>query len=134
MGKIQPKTIWLQRAEGYIEEIERDGEHTVSTFAEAATVLKRWALTAPKDGTYDKCDFKVTYADGDTYEGRFDLEYKHAQEADPLGAHMRDVVTFHAGVRCPAHMTSGKYAAFVGARPDKQIEAAKFLTTYQIGS
>jgi len=132
--KIQPKTIWVRRAEGRTEEIERDGEHTVSTFAEADEVLKRWAWSAPDTGGYDKCDFKVVYEDGEEYEGRFDLKRDHRYGENLLGKHMLDFVTFYAGVRCPGHMKPAQYEAFMHDHADQQIETAKFMLGYQMGA
>lgn len=73
--KIQAKEIWLRRAEGRI-----DGCRAISVVGDnlwqrANEILQRWGTTAPEKGEgYDKCDFKVTFDDGEEYEGRFDLQ------------------------------------------------------------
>lgn len=68
-----PEThIWLARAEDeYPVELCREWEF--SSFLEAQGQLILNAQTAPKGGTYDKHDFKVSFANGSTYSGRYDV-------------------------------------------------------------
>lgn len=64
--------IELTRAEGPIENCGK--AMPVDSWAAADGQLTRWAHTAPEPGQgYDKVDFKVTWADGETYEGRYDM-------------------------------------------------------------
>ena len=53
--------------------------------------------TAPKEMGYDKVDFLVTWEDGETYEGRFDMKYEHKLEENMLGRQITDVLLFYAG-------------------------------------
>lgn len=69
---IRVKSIVLTRAEGSGVEVNKP--MTFSSFAQAAAKLKQWARTAPPGGAYDKCDFKVTWDDGQVYNGRYDLQ------------------------------------------------------------
>lgn len=66
--------ITLKRAEGPTDQV--GNLSIVSTFAQAAAVLKGWADTAPKRGGYDKCDFSLQLqGDCVEYAGRYDLQH-----------------------------------------------------------
>jgi hypothetical protein len=87
IDKIPVKTIRIQRAEGRIG-LDSFDPVTVTTWAEANAILRSWARTAPGPGQgYHKCDFTVTWADGETYNGRYDLEGRETETAD-LEAHI----------------------------------------------
>ncbi len=124
--------IVLTRAEGRAYECV-----TVpcATFKATDTLLRRWARTAPATGGYDKCDFRVEWADGETYNGRFDLKRTHTTGADMLGAQMRRFLGIHAGTFCPAGWTDERVAAYRRAysSPEDQANAARMLESYQIG-
>lgn len=133
---IKPVKIEVHRGEG--PQSECDGKwHAFSTFREAEILLSKWAQTAPKKGGYDKCDFKVTYEDGETYDGRADITHEH-RFGYSLSRHMNDFLTFYAGTRCPPHMKQEDYEAFLarerrGGEESIQKSAAEFLAKYQIG-
>jgi hypothetical protein len=96
---IGVKKITITRAEGPMPGVHvgPDGrlvgfpEATVSGWVEAAGVLARWSTTAPKGGAYDKCDFKITFEDGETYEGTYDLKH-FSEERASLKDHVRKFV------------------------------------------
>jgi hypothetical protein len=73
---IRAVKIELERLEGLVTEVgsvtclPRDGS---SVWNEAAEVLIRWRRTAPAGRGYHKVAFVVTYADGETYSGRYDM-------------------------------------------------------------
>ena len=96
MSKIQPVKVEIRRAEGRADECTDWKSFT--TFRNANLLLGLWARTAPNDGSYHKCDFRVAYADGE-YEGRYDLTQDDAHGTGLLERHMREHVTFSAGVR-----------------------------------
>jgi hypothetical protein len=137
MSKIQIKSIEIERAEGLITECVRV---TVANFAQAESTLGRWSQTAPNNGGYHKCDFKVTFVDGETYEGRYDLSRNRAdQDAPTLKEHILRHVRFYAGAYREAlpsylsHMTLTNYHRMIGRlTTDQQAEYAKFLETYEI--
>lgn len=65
----------LTRAEGPTREC---GKKQIATnWIDADKILKHWARNAPDSGGYYKCDFAVTYDDGEVYTGRYDLK-RHA--------------------------------------------------------
>lgn len=123
-------SIFLERAEGLASECYAV---TVTTWDAATAILQRWARTAPERG-YDKCDFRVTYEDGETYSGRFDLQRRHSTGLELLERHMRDHLQFCSGAWCPAHMGREEYEQFLERRPDVRESARQFLESYQIGA
>jgi len=129
---IKAEKITLHRAEGPSAEcitVE------VRTFAEAERVLRKWRETAPgPGGGYDKTDFIVHYADGETYIGRIDLERENPETSD-LAGHMNDSLKFYTGEFCPPHMTQNEYETYLStyANPENRVGSHAWLRTYQIG-
>ena len=62
-----------------------------------------WGQTAPENGGYDKCDFKVMWDNGECYEGRFDLVRGGTEGDQTFWTSLRDRVSYYACVRRPAH-------------------------------
>src|SRR6266853_2565243 len=103
MAKIPVKSIWIRRAEGPKNDL---GARTVTSFEAADAQLKRWARSAPKrGGGYDKTDFRIEWADGETYEGRYDLTGEDVSKHNLLGAHIQHFLNFHAVLLCPEHLS-----------------------------
>ncbi len=95
--------------------------------------LLDWSEVAPKTGGYDKTDFTVTYADGQTYSGRYDLKHTSIEPVD-LPGHMQGFLGFYAGRMRPDHLTEERYRSFLATVPeDDKLGAAQFLDTYEIG-
>lgn len=87
--KTQIKEIWINKAEGKTSECF---DITVNSMEKANKMLALWAKNAPTMG-YDKCDFKVTFEDGEIYEGRYDL--KNIELEEPcLSSHMIGFITW----------------------------------------
>lgn len=89
------------------------------TLDEANLFLTRIAMSnRGTGGGYCKTDFVATFADGETYEGRFDLHAIDDKQETSNGAicllrHMQDYIEFLAGERKPDHMTEATYADFI---------------------
>jgi len=133
MAKIPVKSIWLDRAEGPNWDL---GERTVASFEAADQVLRKWAETAPKGGGYNKVDFKVTWKDGETYEGRYDLVREDMLKAS-LSTHIREFCSFHGGLWCPSHLKRAEYDKYIERQEitpgmPKKAEFLKFLEEYAI--
>jgi hypothetical protein len=95
---IPAVSILLNRAEGPSREC---GEKTFTgpdCWQQAHRQLRNWSYSAPKGGGYDKTDFTVTFADGNEYEGRFDLSRDWDQDAPSIEAHIHNHCTYHAGL------------------------------------
>lgn len=127
---IRVKEISLTRAEGYVRECVTE---KATSFRQANLILYRWGRTAPPRGHgYHKCHFVVTYEDGNTYDGRFDL---NSGFVPSLERHMRDHCEASSGRWTPPHRTAEQWASYLrdvlGA--EKQEAYAKFLDAFQIG-
>lgn len=134
--KFAAVSILLNRAEGPTAEcgeILLAARPGVSAWDRADAQLRAWSHTAPgKGGGYDKCDFTVTFADGETYKGRYDLHHMEV-ETPSLARHVRGELEFYTGDHCPAHMSAADYArvrAYSGHTPE---EFRAYLATYEIG-
>jgi hypothetical protein len=89
--------------------------------------------TFPAQGGYDKHDFCVTFADGETYEGRLDCKHASCGENDlNVASHMRSFLRFYAGLHCPAHMTRERYEAFLAQQEGPSAECKAILADYAI--
>lgn len=67
----KPVEIRINRVEGPVSLCDR--AEVARSYGEAVAILQRHAGTAPDDGSYDKVDFEIRFADGASYSGRFDL-------------------------------------------------------------
>lgn len=133
MAKVPVKAIWLRRATGPNRDL---GERLVASFETADAVLRKWAETAPKGGGYDKVDFKITWEDGETYKGRYDLVREDETKAD-LARHMKEFCSFHGGLWCPPHMKNEVYEEFIERQENdphapKRMEFVRFMEKYAI--
>lgn len=109
-------------------------EFTVPNFKEGNAILHQVSNSAPTSGGYHKVDFVVTYQDGNEYAGRYDVTHLSRRESPlSLADQMRNHLTFHAGLRCPAHMDQAKYEKTLAEYGHEALaKATKFLTTYSL--
>ena len=127
---IPVQSIWLNRAEGPTAEC---GDVTVSSYDDADRVLQSWARTAPDTGGYDKCDFRITFADGETYEGRYDLKRHDTAHTGQLQRHVRQFCRFYAGLWRPVHITPEYYERDIIGDTEQCASFKRFLDTYDLG-
>lgn len=131
--KTKVQQIVINRLEG---PIGCDSEYVVSSWSEADTALARESWTAPKSGGYDKTDFTITFENGHTYSGRYDLKHMSV-EFPNLQAHVRDFVRFSAGIDCPEHMTEESWREYLRAveqySPGASEQFADLYYNYEIG-
>ncbi len=129
--KIGATLITISRAEGPAAECF-ETKHT--TWADAELRIKNICATAPQSGGYEKCDFTIVFANLETYSGRYDAAHPTSLVYEgSLSDHVRNHLTFYAGLRCPAHMTDEKYNAFLDQRePGDRADFLAFLTTYAL--
>lgn len=59
-------------------------------------ILWKMSESAPKTGAYDKTDFLITFEDGETYAGRYDLKH-WTVETPSLRQHVNALVGCYAG-------------------------------------
>lgn len=70
--RIPIKCITIDKAEGLVSECY-ESKH--SSFESAQDRLAKSSRTAPKSGGYDKHDVKLEWADGSSYQFRFDVKH-----------------------------------------------------------
>jgi hypothetical protein len=90
-----------------------DFPHTVKTWELADQFLWGMAPDAPTGGAYDKTDFTVTMSNGNTYQGRFDLQPHHYGEPNLINGQMYEHLLFSAGLYKPCHMRYSHYAEYL---------------------
>lgn len=102
------------------------------TWKAADQMLKLWARTAPEPGQgYDKCDFTVTWEDGETYTGRYDLKRHDQDFPELLAYHIRSFIEFYAGTHKPEWMKPEQYQETI--KGTDHAEYINFLNNYEIG-
>lgn len=126
---VPVKSITIERAEGPSAEcITR----TVGSWLDAHVMLRSWSRTAPTSGGYDKCDVVIEWADGQKFATRYDM--KRDCSNGTLAEDVRASITFHAGVRCPAHMTEVDYRRYLNDFvKDRQEGYKRLLAGYDLG-
>ena len=105
-------------------------------FWELSLVISRIPGPSPPTGCYHKTDFKLTFEDEKTYEGRIDVVGWGNKGHESLSHHIIDHCLFYAGLKCPSHMTMEDYQRFVlgvvlGAGHMEKYQ--EFLATYNVG-
>lgn len=90
----------------------------------------RAALINSGRGGYDKTKFVITFADGQTYSGRWDIA-ANDHDGRTLADHVLSCLRFYAGETQPDHLSTEDYAHCVHG---KGAEATAFLNTYRIGA
>lgn len=75
--------------------------------------LTRMCLHAPNNGTYDKTGFTIHWSDGDTYEGRIDLQRHMTATPRLLQSHIAEHLGFYAGTKRPAHLSPTQYEQYL---------------------
>ena len=136
--KVAAVKITLDRAEGLVSECGIEIAEGPKVWDAADEILFRWSKTAPKTGGYDKCDFKVEYADGETYEGRYDLKH-HSIETPDLGNHIYQFVGCGANLIQPLwtkERGNERHWPEMMKRHEENGEAEayrNFWNTYEIG-
>jgi hypothetical protein len=91
---IQVKNIKMERAEGLTTEcitVE------TNTYKQANITLRQWALTAPKNGGYNKCDVVVSFENNEKISFRFDMEFQHSTQANILQKEIISLMNWYAG-------------------------------------
>ncbi len=131
--KIAVAQIIVDRIEG---PSPHPGPRTFTTFATANDYLREICESLnPKLPGADKVEFKLLFADGEDYTGRFDAKHPNNRhhEAPNIGEHVREFQEFYAGLRRPIHMTDDEYSNFCsGIDHETKRQSVHFLTTYAL--
>jgi hypothetical protein len=133
-AKIAAVKITINRAEGPTDLCRKPQTFEGSRCWTAANAwLMGQSETFPAEGGYDKHDFTVEFADGESYSGRLDCKASDCEDADlNVGAHVRDFIEFMAGVRRPAWMNDMQWARALAQYADERPAAVDYLNTYAI--
>ena len=104
---------------------------TVSTWEEANKIIKDIAFYIENDG-YRKTAFLVEWMDGQTYEGRIDVETKDFYKEAPLSEHIENFALCMAGMKKPYHWTQEQYENYLNALKINREKWKTFLNTYML--
>lgn len=131
---ISVKAIELTRIEGPIGEC--DNLYEFATYEQANNMLRAWSDSAPKTGGYDKCDFKITFEDFETYEGRYDLRHWSCGQDEGTGINLRqrirDHLLFIVGKRRPGWMTDEEWESTKQYNQPYVRGATDYLENYDV--
>lgn len=131
--EIEPMKIRAKRITIKWSENEEPLPRSFSMFEDAEALIRRMRQTAPDDGSYDKTDFEIEFEDGETYQGRIDLE---RNVAETIAQHCIEFATFYSGRQdsktLPAHLPPDQYRMVMRRYTDEQrAQWAKFLDNYE---
>ena len=134
-AKIQAVKISIKRAEGPRALCRRLVEFVgADCWEQANEWLLAMSPTFPASGGYDKHDFTIEWANGETYFGRLDCKAESCDENDlDVAAHIRSEVEFVAGTYRPAWMNDRQWSDCCDRNELQRPEALSFLAAYQIG-
>lgn len=129
---IRVVRIDFNRAEGHTHECRL---RTFFSWADLNARVRRAALTAPANGSWHKCDVRVTWADGSTWEYRLDLTAEHAVMPLPATSEALSSLTFFRGdTATPDGADPARYIAdFDGLYPGMRARATWLLNGYDLG-
>lgn len=133
MEKIALDSITIVRCEGPIKLCGIP--YIFKTWESANNWLMSQAYTFPKDGGYDKHDFKIIFADGETYEGRLDCKALNCKNNDlDIKAHVLHTCIWHAGLESNPWCGVEKYNQWLQQEqqdfPSQAEEYKKFIELY----
>jgi len=128
--KIPIAKVWIRACEGTIATCELLKSHTWTSLGDASRALQMHAWPErPKDAGYLKVNFALEWADGQSYEGRFDLG---GDDWPDLARHVRDFASVYALRVKPAHMDADDWARFCALHGDRAADWAELLDTREI--
>lgn len=105
-----------------------------SAFIEAGSELLQWGFTAPKGGGYDKCDFTIFWTNGDSYEGRFDLQHGGTDAGENFRESFLSRLRFYAGLCSYIPQFKRKNAVEEYTDDEAREHYLKYLDTYLDGT
>lgn len=125
--KRQILKVYVERAEGMAHECV---PKTFDQLAKADAHLLVQSRTAPKDGSYDKCDVVVEFTDGIKHGIRFDLTHDF-KPGDLLEA-LRSEAGFYSGKWCPKHLTPAQHLMIMDrVKPERRAQLADIHARYE---
>jgi hypothetical protein len=134
-GKIKIKSIIFGHAEGAEIEKKPFMKKPYSDWGHANKAVREMAYYTSPLGGYDKTNFTIHWADGETYEGRIDINHKMTEEQRPLTDHVLYHLKWMAGqVSKPAHLNDADFKRVQdGIKAEHKAEAINFMQRYDLG-
>ena len=129
---IKIRSVWMKDVEGYGEEKLIRGPGALD---KAQAQMRKWGSMGapdPETGCYSKCDFVVTFEDGDTYTGRYDLQSNGLASGLTIGQQMKNFVGLIAGTFRPAWCSDEDWERICERHKDDKAEALEWLETYEV--
>jgi N12 class adenine-specific DNA methylase/SAM-dependent methyltransferase len=131
--RVPPVQIELYDSETGNDAVTIDNIPPNDLYARANAVLDRWSQQSPTTGAYDKTWFRITFDDGETYQGRLDLRGPGAANRDTdLSDHVRGFADVTAGLFLPPHMTEDTWRALVSRDPETGESFRRFRDVYAL--
>jgi len=106
-------------------EADFTGPRDFDTIEAASAFLS--SLGHPKGGGYYKTGFEIVWENGDSYEGRIDLDGRYPD----LREHIKRVLLFSAGAAKPSGWSNKTYAMVLG-RSDQKETATRMLAECEV--
>lgn len=133
--KIEAVRFEIEWAEGPIDE-QREGR-SADSWEDFDAILTEIAQGVKVGGCYEKVGFKITWADGTTYTGRYDVQnisHERAHGGPSLRAHVRAFTGYHSGLIKPDHLTEEDYAAHLKMHGEEtRSEWYELARRYDVG-
>jgi len=134
-AKIKVKSIVFEYAEGSQDEKKGYLKKPYADWTRANKAVREMAYYASPEGGYDKTTFTISWADGETYEGRIDVNHKMTIEQRPLTDHVLYHLKWMAGqVSKPAHLNEVDFKRVQDSiKAEHKAEALNFIQRYDLG-
>jgi hypothetical protein len=128
--KIKVKEILLSRTEGPINLCYKN--MSFPSFTAVNIFLLGASNTFPKNGGYDKHDYKITFEDGETFEGRLDCKHFSCSDNDlNLLAHILNYCEWQAGLTKYPHCGEKRYKEYLAQYTEEEKQSYKdFIEKY----
>lgn len=132
--RVRMTQIVIAKAEGRMSDAIKPGiEYRFTRWQDAARHLLAICMAKNPGRGYDKCGFRVTFADGYEHCGRYDAAHPDSKchEAAQLGLHIRPFQRFIARLDRPEWITPAHWQYLTDTQPETEREdARRFLARY----
>lgn len=132
MAKVQVKEILLSRAEGPCKLCYQDQSFPGPDFTAVNVFLLGASNTFPKNGGYDKHDYKVIFENGEIFEGRLDCKHFSCSDNDlNLHKHIKEYCEWCAGLTKFPYCGQEKYEKYLAQYSEEEKQSYKdFIEKY----
>lgn len=131
--KVKVSKVWVNRAEGPIDQCRDYTFEGPDALQQAQRQMFKWGTTVSPGGGYDKCDFVVTFEDGEMYSGRYDLKGDGlADDGLTIAGQIRRMLRFWAGEWRPAWCNDKEWGDICKRHEAGADEAREWLEKYEL--